>query len=213
MRNIEVIAGRWHEVSLWHWSTNQRSRWDNVPFLPAHLVTTEHAISLSMLQSKPPPPFVFICISEFLATTTYLPPSKPWNNHSLLVFKTVPLIGLYRSIIALYRSGNTIYRIRSIGRPVSSSTNRKIGIFMPNSNSKKVGLENPLCISYIYKIWWDKKQSIGLRKKGKWKQKSACVFLKYIQCLHPTLCTKSVSFSSMVFSYTQKWCNRRKLSL
>lgn len=71
---------------------------DNVPFLPPHLVTTEHARKLKYATVDAFITFVFICIIVLLTTTTYLPPSEPQNSCSLLVSEPLCLAGSTREL-------------------------------------------------------------------------------------------------------------------
>lgn len=72
--------------------TNNLDR-DNVPFLPPHLITAEHARKLKYAAVDAFITFVFICIVVLSTATTYLPPLEPRNSHSLSVSKPFHLSG------------------------------------------------------------------------------------------------------------------------
>lgn len=100
---------------------------DNVPFLPPHLVTAEHTIRLGTLQSTPS--LTLFHLHCRALDCNNLPTTFKTLKQSLSInFETLQLIGLYKSIISLYRSGNTVYMSLSTGRPVSSFAEEKFRI-------------------------------------------------------------------------------------
>lgn len=119
----------------------------NIPFLPLHLITATLSRKLKYTAVDH---LHHLCFHLYRRALDYneLPTTSRASKQSLSVsFRTLPLIRLYRSIIGLYRSGNTVLQEPFYRRAREQHRRGKFGILWQIRARRGRHCVDPLCIS------------------------------------------------------------------
>lgn len=143
-----------------------------------HLISSSQLspLSLSTLQSTHLHRLCFHLYHRALDCNELPTTSRALKQSLSVSFKTLPLIGLYRSIIGLYRSGNTVLQEPFYRRASEQHRRGKFRILWQIWARRGRLCVDTLCISVSTKGGVIIKQGIELKMEGKVRAESACVF-------------------------------------